>query len=90
MPVRPSLYRFGPVAILLILVGFAPAVAGAQETTELSVQTAATYSVLPLLERVEVSFAYDFVNPSDDVAFPGFFESLPSWASEVTASDGRQ
>jgi hypothetical protein len=90
VPVRPSLCRFGPVAILLIFVGFAPAVAGAQETTELSMQTAATYSVLPLLERVEVSFAYDFVNPSDDVAFPGFFESLPSWASEVTASDGRQ
>lgn len=63
--------------------------AAAQEDAALSVSTTAHYVVVPELDRVEVEFGYAFDNPSETVAFPGFFESIPTDAIEVAATDGR-
>lgn len=68
--------------------GLGVAPGGAQEEPTLAVDTSANFSVRPDDGRVEVRFTYRFTNPTDDVAFPGFFESLPADAVEVVASDG--
>jgi hypothetical protein len=86
--------RWGLRLLAVIVIALDPVTASAQDTTssgtpDLAVATAARYSGQPEVGRVEVEFEYRFENVGDDVAFPGFFESLPTSALEVGATDGR-
>lgn len=75
----------------------APAIAfeGVQETpgdvvSALTFEAGAIYDLLPGDGRVDVAFSYEFRNGSVATEFPGFFESLPGNATDVTAeADGR-
>ncbi len=89
VPVRSLLRRLAFVAGFAVAFGLVPGVALAQQVPDLSVATAARYVGQPDEGRVVVAFDYRFENVADDVAFPGFFESLPTSATDVTATDGR-
>lgn len=72
---------------LFVLATTTPAIAqtGA-DATDLVGSTVTTVDVSPTEQAVVVTHEYRFVNPTTDIAFPGFFETLPWDATEVVAT----
>ena len=72
---------------LFVLATTIPAVAQTDDATaDLVGSTATTVEVDPTAQSVAVTHEYRFVNSTGDVAFPGFFETLPWDATDVVAT----